>query len=371
MRKIIKLKIGQRFGKLTVFKSNGMHNGHKMSLCKCDCGQTKSIRNSTLNGGTIKACGCLMFVKKPKYNLVGKRFGKWLVIERAESKKYDTNSTHSMWLCQCDCGSKPKIIGQQGLLDSRSTSCCGFVSAQFKKGHKPKPKLRPNFIGRKFGSLTVVRPAGKNKFDAYLWLCRCDCGQEVVKISTRLKAGRTTTCGSGKCNGRKFDLTGERFGLLTVLCEGGSYISNRKPLWFCRCDCGNKKLVCGDNIRLQRQVSCGCVPGRVKVVEKQGKLLFECNKCNIVKIKDKFVLSPKGKYGIEGICKKCSNQTKRDSVEILSDGYIKQLLIGPRNRVGFDVGDYIPQNVIRLKRLHMQTKRIIKQRKEEIKQCHR
>lgn len=51
------------------------------------------------------------------------------------------------------------------------------------------------------------------------------------------------------------DLTGEKFGMLTVLHE----LPRRSPkhrLWLCRCDCGIEKPVAQDNFK--RIVSCGC-----------------------------------------------------------------------------------------------------------------
>lgn len=34
-------------------------------------------------------------------NLIGQRFGRLVVLERAENK-----NSHVYWLCQCDCGNK-------------------------------------------------------------------------------------------------------------------------------------------------------------------------------------------------------------------------------------------------------------------------
>lgn len=57
------------------------------------------------------------------------------------------------------------------------------------------------------------------------------------------------------------DLTGQRFGRLTVLCRAQH---EREPsgksrvYWTCQCDCGNIATVCTDNLVSGRQVSCGC-----------------------------------------------------------------------------------------------------------------
>lgn len=57
---------------------------------------------------------------------------------------------------------------------------------------------------------------------------------------------------------KAIDLTGSRFGLLTVIREANDN-SSRKA-WQCMCDCGKTLVVSGGNIR--RQQSCGCDRGR-------------------------------------------------------------------------------------------------------------
>ncbi|WP_089087502.1 alcohol dehydrogenase [Secundilactobacillus pentosiphilus] len=53
------------------------------------------------------------------------------------------------------------------------------------------------------------------------------------------------------------DLTGQRFGRLTVLQrEGQSKNGNAK--WLCKCDCGNLRVVDGYGLRTGQTVSCGC-----------------------------------------------------------------------------------------------------------------
>lgn len=57
------------------------------------------------------------------------------------------------------------------------------------------------------------------------------------------------------------NLTGKRFGRLTVLC-----LDHKKPrkdggnilFWLCKCDCGNEVVVRGDNLRSGNTISCGC-----------------------------------------------------------------------------------------------------------------
>lgn len=56
---------------------------------------------------------------------------------------------------------------------------------------------------------------------------------------------------------RSIDLTGHRFGKLTVI--GFSHRSETGiRYWLCKCDCGATKAVSGNNLR-SGQISCGCV----------------------------------------------------------------------------------------------------------------
>lgn len=57
------------------------------------------------------------------------------------------------------------------------------------------------------------------------------------------------------------DLTGQRFGRLTVEARDGIAVSpngQTRPTWLCRCDCGQTVTVFGENLRNGRTKSCGC-----------------------------------------------------------------------------------------------------------------
>lgn len=57
--------------------------------------------------------------------------------------------------------------------------------------------------------------------------------------------------------GKLIDLTGKKFGKLTVIKKNGSsrnYIS----MWLCRCECGNEVVIRSDHLRNGSSKSCGC-----------------------------------------------------------------------------------------------------------------
>ena len=53
------------------------------------------------------------------------------------------------------------------------------------------------------------------------------------------------------------DLTGQRFGRLTVIERAGSD-KKRSATWHCQCDCGNEKVISSSNLISGRSASCGC-----------------------------------------------------------------------------------------------------------------
>lgn len=56
------------------------------------------------------------------------------------------------------------------------------------------------------------------------------------------------------------DLTGQRFGRLTVI-EAGPRTVTRGARWLCACDCGSMKLHRGEHLKSGGSQSCGCLRG--------------------------------------------------------------------------------------------------------------
>lgn len=57
-----KAMIGKRFSRLTIVRYAGTGNsGHRMYLCKCDCGREKILRSNHLRriDNPTRSCGCL------------------------------------------------------------------------------------------------------------------------------------------------------------------------------------------------------------------------------------------------------------------------------------------------------------------------
>jgi len=54
---------------------------------------------------------------------------------------------------------------------------------------------RIDLTGQKFGRLTVLRFHGQNRHNQATWLCRCSCGVEKVIQSQSLRNGSSKSCG--------------------------------------------------------------------------------------------------------------------------------------------------------------------------------
>ena len=57
---------------------------------------------------------------------------------------------------------------------------------------------KKDITGQKFGKLTVIKRVGSDKNYNTLWLCKCECGNEKVVARYRLINGNTSSCGCAK-----------------------------------------------------------------------------------------------------------------------------------------------------------------------------
>lgn len=67
------------------------------------------------------------------------------------------------------------------------------------------------------------------------------------------------------------DVTGQKFGKLTVLSEA---FRKKNVYWDCLCECGNKTIVIGSSLRNGHTTSCGCgkIDGAIKTAKKMLSL---------------------------------------------------------------------------------------------------
>lgn len=305
---------GQRFGKLIAIRptEKRAYGGNIVWECKCDCGNICYVSTGDLRSGNTSSCGCI-WNRKP-LELVGKRFGMLTAIESTKLRK----GSFVVWKCECDCGNtcfapsanlstglaktcshyrlpgsqthplgiKGRRFGMLTALELTKTcdsdgaflwSCkcdCGnvcYASARdLKSGNmascgnhyiKLGPKIA-DLTGKRFGKLVTIAPTDKRLDNCVVWECKCDCGNTCYVPSRNLTKGNTKSCGCGK----RVDLAGKKFGKLTVI-EPTDQRKGSNVVWICKCDCGNTCYVSAHDLKHGNVKSCGCLkPGRKSIV---------------------------------------------------------------------------------------------------------
>lgn len=105
-------------------------------------------------------------------------------------------------------------------------------------------------------------PNTSNNSKIIKWNCRClICNNNFVALGSNLRNGHTKSCGclrkTSVSKARLHDLTGLKFGLLTVI-KRNITKNNKDAYWDCKCECGNEATVLGANLIKGRTASCGC-----------------------------------------------------------------------------------------------------------------
>lgn len=116
-------------------------------------------------------------------DLTGMRFGKLTATKDVGTDRHG----HSIWLCHCDCGKDCETTSPQ-LLRGQKTNC--GCDTKNKKDATRSAKM----VGRRFGMLEILERAGSNKAGRALWLCRCECGNEIVMPTSTIKSKRHCGC---------------------------------------------------------------------------------------------------------------------------------------------------------------------------------
>lgn len=278
-----KIEIGYCIGKLTVQERTPLcRHGYSVWKCCCECGGEILLDTRQLQRGTVRDCGCSGNKIKPgQKDLTGQRFGKLVCLEPTGERGA---SGGTVWRCQCDCGNVCLAVSTQ--LTHGYKKSCGCLS---------HPPLK-DYVGKQFGSLTVMGYAGK-KAGLHYWHCKCECGKEIDVGQTRLQSGQITNCGCKRHPARRqlpsgqkrryirispagmqdqkldrtdvsqnnlrtksrelIDLTGRTFGRLTV--RGFAEWKDNTGYWLCQCECGNQTTIRHGNLLYGHTKSCGCL----------------------------------------------------------------------------------------------------------------
>jgi hypothetical protein len=120
--------IGKHFQKLSVIKEGKKTDkGVKRWECLCSCGNTVLVTRYNLTHGISKSCGCW----NREHNLIGKKFGRLIVIEKIPERK----NKRIYWKCRCTCG-KETIVKGNNLITGTTSSCGCYKNEIFEKNRK-------------------------------------------------------------------------------------------------------------------------------------------------------------------------------------------------------------------------------------------
>lgn len=230
------------------------------------------------------------------------------------------------------------------------------------------PRRGTDLTGQVFGLWTVVGP-GRKAGGRQLWTCRCACGTErdVLRYSLIDGSSRSCGCAIGRPDSARYrvDLTGRKFGYLTVI--GRGRWSGPHQLWTCQCACGVQTDVYGRCLVAGETKSCGCAKGRIisQKITRHGLsghplyriwvgMIWRCTNPTSIGWKN---------YGGRGIsvCSEWANDVWAFFAWAVSNGYRPDLSI---DRINND-GNYEPDNCRWATRSQQaQNKRPPKQRKK-------
>lgn len=118
----------------------------------------------------------------PKKDLIGQRFGSWVVIGPADKSGYDR--------CRCDCGTERDVL-RESLTRGVSKSCgCVHTRSEAQLKMDERRKKEGDLTGKQFGRWTVLRRAEKEGY----FTCQCECGTIKDVYRHSLLSGMSTGC---------------------------------------------------------------------------------------------------------------------------------------------------------------------------------
>lgn len=129
--------------------------------------------------------------------------------------------------------------------------------------------MKIDMMNKRFGRLTVIGEGGRAPDGSIKWICQCECGNIKEIVGTSLRKGVVKSCGclqkeTAKItiqNNRKINdsLVGQHFGKLVVLQDSGQRTQQRRIIYECQCECGNKAFISSACLISGDTMSCGCL----------------------------------------------------------------------------------------------------------------
>lgn len=189
--------VGQRYNHWTVIGVVYNENRKEYEwICECDCGNIVQQRVYNIRNGKSKHCRqCIDGVKKVPKNsqknkkeqntidtYIGKTYGDLTVMK----EYYDRKRKARMFKCKCSCGGE-RTVRRYEVLNGSITHCGNKI-------HRVKRNDNKNYIGKRYGSLTIKDFKYDENKQMISWICECDCGKIRTVDPFRVKSGEISSC---------------------------------------------------------------------------------------------------------------------------------------------------------------------------------
>ena len=186
-------------------------------------------------------------------DLTGQKFGKLMVLHRAESK-ITGGRKRTMWHCICECGNE--IDASSDYLNKSQCPSCGCEATKNRI-----EKNRINNIGQKFGRLLIMDILWNE--DRAKAVCKCDCGNDYIGVKSDIVSGHTQSCGCLHSEIITITNTKDWTGYIAEC--GVEFIRQSYKnkagqwVWECRCGCcGGLFYELPAKVNNGHTTSCGC-----------------------------------------------------------------------------------------------------------------
>lgn len=177
------------------------------------------------------------------------------------------------WLVMEECGDGKNRrwncrcdCGTQRTVLDRSLRYGGSMSCGCQSRKRIMEKQSNDLSGRRFGSLTVSKQAESiHGRIGRCWLCICDCGREIIVPGTELLTERRDHCGCRTSHNFMFqDITARKFGRIKALYPLEETTRKGNPIWHCICDCGKELEFSCSRLMSGNVQSCGCASRKIE-----------------------------------------------------------------------------------------------------------
>lgn len=169
--------IGQTFGLLTVVEyDEQLSNLSKKAMYKCICngkcgGETVYASAFDLKNGIVNSCGSEYPITHSKnaIPMIGKEFNGLKVVDVDEFSSAAHKGRDLWYICECEKGHRSS---HNGALLRKNTEECPFCHPKMKGKYSKKGMAKLDLTGKRFGGLTVLNEVC-TEWGERKWYCSC------------------------------------------------------------------------------------------------------------------------------------------------------------------------------------------------------